>query len=171
MDLFRDKKVKKIYIALVQGTLKQKQGTIDSPIEGLSAKTEYRVIGERKDFSIVEAMPKTGRKNQIRIHFKSIGHPVVGDTRFAFRKDYPLRAKRLLLHAEAIEFAHPVNHKTVRLDCGYPADLEDFCKNILIRHENVIQRMVGLSAYRLGRPGPLVETCLSAVLLCGFICR
>ncbi|MCX5696893.1 MAG: RluA family pseudouridine synthase [Candidatus Omnitrophica bacterium] len=128
MALFHDKKVKKTYIAFVQGILKQKQGVIDTPIERLSAVTNYRVIEERAYFSVVEVMPKTGRKNQIRIHFKYIGHPVVGDTKFAFRKDYKLKAKRLMLHANTLEFTHPINNKALRLDSGPEQDFEDFLK-------------------------------------------
>ncbi len=129
MDLFRNKKVRKIYIVFVQGILKQKQGVIDTPIERLSAITNYRVIEERAYFSVLEVKLETGRKNQIRIHFKYIGHPVVGDTKFAFRKDYKLKAKRLMLHANTLEFTHPINNKTLRLDSGPAQDFEDFIMN------------------------------------------
>ena len=100
MALFQQKKVKKTYIAFVQGNLKQNQGEISQPIEGASAITQYKVIEKRKDFSVVELNPLTGRTNQIRMHLKGVGHPIVGESKFAFRKDYALKAIRVCLHAE-----------------------------------------------------------------------
>ena len=73
-------------------------------------------------------MPLTGRKNQIRIHFKNIGHPLVGETKFAFRKDYRLKAKRVCLHAQSLEFAHPITKNMVRVNAELPKDLEVFLK-------------------------------------------
>jgi RluA family pseudouridine synthase len=126
MDLFKQKKVKKTYTAFVQGALPKNQGEIKSHIEGVSALTEYKIIQKRKDFTIVEVRPLTGRTNQVRIHFKSIGHPLVGETKFAFRKDYPLKAKRLCLHAKKLEFIHPITKKYTRLDTDLAADLREF---------------------------------------------
>ena len=132
MDEFRQRRVKKTYIAFVQGTLNQIQGEIKNPIEGLSAITKYKIMQKRKDFTIVEAQPLTGRTNQIRIHFKNIGHPLVGEAKFAFRKDYSLKAKRVCLHAKSLEFTHPITKKTLSVDSQLAADLEEFLK----RHPN-----------------------------------
>ncbi|MCX5712011.1 MAG: RNA pseudouridine synthase, partial [Candidatus Omnitrophica bacterium] len=88
--------------------------------------TGYKVVEQRGDFAIVEAFPLTGRTNQIRIHFKQIGHPVVGETKFAFRRDFDLRAKRLCLHAQAIDFVHPVTGKPVHAEAGMPQDMKKF---------------------------------------------
>ena len=126
MGLFKRKNVKKTYIALVQGNLTKTQGEISSPIEGMSALTRYKVIANRKNFSIVEVNTLTGRTNQIRIHLKSIGHPIVGETRFAFRKDYSLRAKRMCLHAKSLEFIHPITNRPVRVTSELAKDLEGF---------------------------------------------
>lgn len=128
MEAFRYKKIKKTYIAFVQGTLNQTQGKIKSPIEGLSAITNYKVIQKRKDFTMVEVEPLTGRTNQIRIHFKRIGHPLVGETKFAFRRDFSLKAKRVCLHAQSLEFIHPLTKQTLRLDTVLSRDLEEFLK-------------------------------------------
>ena len=128
MDLFKAKQVKKTYIAFVQGTLPRKEGSIKSSIDGTSAQTDYRVLEERNEFSLVEVMPLTGRTNQVRIHFKSIGHPLVGETKFAFRKDYKLRAKRVCLHAESVEFTHPITHQPMFIEADLAADLLDFLK-------------------------------------------
>lgn len=132
MRLFQDKKIKKTYLAFVHGSLKQNSGEIKNPIDGLSAATQYKVIAKRKDFSIVEVHPLTGRTNQVRIHFKQIGHPLVGESRFAFRRDFALKAKRACLHAQSLEFTHPVTGKILRLQ----ADLAQDLKNFLAKHKN-----------------------------------
>lgn len=126
MDIFRHKKIKKIYIAFVQGTLPKNQGQIKISIEGLSAITKYKIIQERKDFTVVEISPLTGRTNQIRIHFKQIGHPIVGETKYAFRRDFKIKAKRLCLHAHALEFVHPVTKNVISLTTPLPPSMKDF---------------------------------------------
>lgn len=126
MDLFKEKKLRKSYIVFVRGHLPGSQGQIKSPIEGKSAITEYKTIAKKKDFDIVEATPVTGRTNQIRIHFNSIGHPVLGETKFAFRRDFFVKAKRLCLHARDLEFSHPVTNLCVHLHSDLPKDLKEF---------------------------------------------
>jgi len=126
MGLFRDRKVSKRYIAFVQGDIPRAQGSIKNPIQGLSAATEYKVIEKRKDFAIVEARPLTGRTNQIRIHFKQIGHPILGDTKCAFRRDFTVKAKRLCLHAQGLEFDHPVTNARIGLEAALPKELAVF---------------------------------------------
>jgi 23S rRNA pseudouridine1911/1915/1917 synthase len=124
--LFRSHGIKKLYIAFVHGTINRDKGIIESPIEGKSARTEFKVLERRKDFTVSEVMPKTGRTNQIRIHFKSIGHPLVGEKRFAFRKDFSLKANRLCLHAARLEFVHPLNNKYVRVESPLPVAMTNF---------------------------------------------
>lgn len=126
MDLFHQRKVDKTYIAFVQGNLTRDEGEIKNRIEGKNALTRYKVCLRKKDFSIVEVRPLTGRTNQIRIHFKQIGHPVVGDDKFAFRKDFDLRSKHLCLQAKAISFPHPVSAKMIALDIPLSRYLRDF---------------------------------------------
>ncbi|MFH1889228.1 MAG: RluA family pseudouridine synthase [Candidatus Omnitrophota bacterium] len=126
MAEFGRRKIKKRYMAFVQGKLPEKTGAMRYLIEGHSAVTDYRVIEERSDYSVVEIIPLTGRTNQIRIHFKRIGHPLVGETKFAFRRDFKLKAKRLFLHAKKIEFTHPMTGKSISLFAPLPPDMEDF---------------------------------------------
>lgn len=128
MGLFKLKKVKKTYVAYVLGRLTKNKGAVRYPIEGQTALTRYRVIQRRKDFSVVEAMPLTGRTNQIRIHFKLIGHPIMGETKYAFRRDFKLKAKRLCLHAKKLEFTHPVTEDTISVTTPLPSDMMDFLK-------------------------------------------
>lgn len=125
MELFKDKKIKKTYIAFINGILSKPVSQIKSPIEGLSAVTEYKVIRSFGGFSIVEAAPLTGRTNQIRIHFKQIGHPILGDTKYAFRRDFNIKAKRLCLFAKELEFNHPVTRRRIHLSIDLPEDLKE----------------------------------------------
>ncbi len=120
--LFQEHKVEKKYLALVYGKLKDKKGKIEKPIARAAtykkqviagrktktkireAATEYKVIKEYQNYSLVEAMPQTGRMHQIRVHLFSIGHPIVGDKLYALKKYKKIEAERQLLHAKSIEF-------------------------------------------------------------------
>jgi 23S rRNA pseudouridine1911/1915/1917 synthase len=126
MDEFKRKVVKKAYIAFVQGALPENEGQIKTPIEGRSAVTRYKVIQRKEGFTVVQVMPLTGRTNQIRIHFKQINHPIVGESKFAFRRDFTIKAKRLCLHAHTLEFMHPVTQIYLKLRSDLPKDLSDF---------------------------------------------
>lgn len=123
---FKQRRIKKTYIAFVQGLLPKEQGKINLPIEGKPALTEYKVIEARKYFTVVQVKPITGRTNQIRLHFKNIGHPIVGESKFAFRRDFKLKAGRLCLHANALEFAHPITSKLITLTSRLPKALNNF---------------------------------------------
>jgi 23S rRNA pseudouridine1911/1915/1917 synthase len=127
-DEFRNRKIKKLYFALVKGMPSAMQAEIRIPIEGRSAVTRYKVVEKKKNFAIVEAQPLSGRTNQIRIHFKLIGHPVLGETKYALRRDFLVKAKRLCLHAQALEFIHPLTKEIIRLSAGLPQDLITFLK-------------------------------------------
>ena len=126
MEEFRNRRVSKTYIAFVHGRLARKAGTIDLPIEGKRSVTKYRVTEERRDFSVVEIEPETGRTNQIRIHFKSMGHPLVGERKFAFAKDYELKFRRAALHSHKIGFEHPVTKKPIIFTTPIPEDMARF---------------------------------------------
>jgi 23S rRNA pseudouridine1911/1915/1917 synthase len=128
MELFKDKKVKKAYIAFVHGDLDLSQGKIVTSIEGKEAITEYNVIERRSNFTVVKVSPLTGRTNQIRIHFKSIAHPLVGETKFVFRRDYKLKAKRVCLHAKYLEFIHPITRRNLSINSELARDLQAFLK-------------------------------------------
>ncbi|MBI4335723.1 MAG: RNA pseudouridine synthase [Candidatus Omnitrophica bacterium] len=129
MDEFKNRRVKKTYIAFVRGRPARRQGQITNPIDGQSALTRYKVIGEKEGFSVVEVSPVTGRKNQIRIHFKQLGNPLLGETRFAFRRDFKIKARRLCLHAKGLEFTHPVTNGLIRVE----SELPDKMKQMLER--------------------------------------
>ena len=126
MDIFKSRQIKKTYLAFVQGVLAQDRGRIEVPIEKKPAITSYQVMERRRSFTIVKILPLTGRTNQIRIHFKNIGHPLVGESRFAFRRDYKLRFKRVCLHCASLEFVHPMTKKEIQIKAGLPLDLKGF---------------------------------------------
>lgn len=138
MALFHRQAVSKKYIAFVHGKPHQRQGELRSAIRdldqvkfrrGASAKpsvTRYKVIEERKSFSIVEVTPVTGRTNQIRIQFAQIGHPLVGERKYARGKDYQLRFRRVALHAHALGWEHPVSHKRINVTAKLHQDMEEF---------------------------------------------
>lgn len=140
MALFKDKKVKKQYVAFVHGHVKPAEGKIRIPIKDFfqrkfqrsmpaqSALTHYKVRDYHKDFTVVDVMPVTGRTNQIRIHFTKIGHPIVGEDKYAFRKDFALRFRRTALHAAHLEWPHPVHGTLCRAVADLPKDMEEFLK-------------------------------------------
>ncbi|MDD5128952.1 MAG: RluA family pseudouridine synthase [Candidatus Omnitrophica bacterium] len=128
-DAFRNRQVSKKYVAFVHGKLAHSQGQIGFAIEGKSAITKYRVVQERSSYSVVEVSPLTGRTNQIRIHFKGIQHPLVGEAKFIFRKDFALRFKRVCLHAQCLEFKHPQTGDTVAVESPLPEDMQKFLQD------------------------------------------
>ncbi|MCM8757696.1 MAG: RNA pseudouridine synthase [Candidatus Omnitrophica bacterium] len=131
MRLFKEGKVKKTYLAFVQGKLTLPDAKIDFPLEGKQAITKYSLIEQRKNFAIVEVFPLTGRRNQIRLHFKMIGHPIIGEDKFCFRKDFKIRFRRLCLHAKSLEFLHPITDKKIYVESELPSDLKRFLEKNL----------------------------------------
>ena len=130
MELFHKRQVRKTYIAFVQGRLSKNEGIFTRSIEGQPSRTLYRLLEQRQaegaEFCVVEVNPETGRKNQIRLHFKADGHPLVGETRFAFRRDFPLRAPRLMLHAGRLGFRDPWTGEERDFSAQLPADMQAF---------------------------------------------
>lgn len=143
-EQFRDRKVKKTYKALLMGRLEPKEGAIDAYLgrdkrnrlkmavtpekEGRGAITEYKVIEylpPNKDvYSLVEAYPKTGRTHQIRVHFASIGHPVVGDTLYGPKKPQA-KIGRQFLHAYLLGIDLP-DGQYREFKLNLPNDLQNF---------------------------------------------
>lgn len=119
------------YYAVAEGVFEEKEGTIASYLKenannlvystqdrtGQKAITNYSVLKEKGELSLLRVEIETGRKNQIRVHLGSLGHSVVGDEKYGFTKN-PL--KRLGLHASTIEFTHPVSGETVRIHSSAP---------------------------------------------------
>ncbi len=132
----RDRTVNKGYLALVVGTLRPSQAIIDAPIgrhpqdrkkmaiveDGRPATTRYKTIANYRGYTYADARPRTGRTHQIRVHFASIGHPVVGDALYG-RED--ARVGRHFLHAAYLEFDHPASGERVHFHSNLPGDLQE----------------------------------------------
>ena len=144
---FKSREIHKTYLALVHGRVAMDLGEIARPVGrdpvrrvrmkagGLAPReslTRYRVVKRLPHFTLLEAMPHTGRTHQIRVHLSSIGHPVVGDTLYGAPGNLRLGGReeptleRTFLHAAALEFAHPRSCKSLALKSPLPAQLEDF---------------------------------------------
>lgn len=119
------------YYAIVEGKLPKKHDVIKMFLKenennlvyetkdhnGQLAITEYDVLKETNDYSLVKCLISTGRKNQIRVAFKTLGHPIVGDEKYGFTKN-PLN--RLGLHASKLEFVHPDTNELISLEAKCP---------------------------------------------------
>lgn len=131
---FGQRRVKKTYVAIVEGVLKQPHAMIDMAIErnpkqpqifrvgvnGKSAQTEYEVLSTSKLYSLLELKPVTGRTHQLRVHLNQIGHPIVGDPLYGGRK-----AERLYLHACRLELTLP-NRERRTFEAPMPAAFTTF---------------------------------------------
>lgn len=140
---FKEKSVKKIYLALVNGRIKEDEGEINAPIGrsrsnrkkmsvitgGKEAITKFKVLKRYKNFTLVEVRPITGRTHQIRVHLSYIGNPVVGDTQYRRRRIYKdLKLERQFLHATKLEFNHPKDGKRISFKDDLPEDLKNVLK-------------------------------------------
>ncbi|MEE4376596.1 MAG: RluA family pseudouridine synthase [Candidatus Competibacteraceae bacterium] len=118
-ELFANRAVKKTYLALAHGRLEQNSGTIDKPlrafgsgrvgvdpVRGKPSFTEYSIEERIGAYTLLKAMPLTGRRHQIRAHFFHLGHPLVGDPRYGDNR-LQKHFSRLMLHAQRIEFVVP----------------------------------------------------------------
>ena len=119
------------YFAMVEGTLKEKEGRITSYLKenqnnlvystqdpsGALAVTDYKVKKENGQYSLLSVFIYTGRKNQIRVHMHDIGNPIVGDDKYGCTKN-PL--KRLGLHASRLEFLHPITKELISIKAPVP---------------------------------------------------
>lgn len=159
---FKQRRVKKTYTTLVSGEIKKDKGEIEGymmrsdsdprkwilknktrPIENKKMKcdsktgryslTKFKVLKRYKNFTLLEVYPETGRMHQIRVHFASIGHPIVGDKVYGFRKKkrHPnLEISRHFLHASKIIFC--LYDKKFTFDSELPSDLQSILDKLQI---------------------------------------
>lgn len=146
-EQFKERKVKKEYLALVDGVMKKREGHLSCNLgevsrlqgqklwgvtkNGIPASMSWRVEKLGKQASLVRLFPETGRMHQLRVQLTHLGHPILGDKLYGRemgqRSHYP--AERQLLHAEKLTFCHPVTNEVVEIVAPLP---EDFQKAIQI---------------------------------------
>lgn len=130
------KEIRREYLALVRGALREKQGVIDAPIareesemlkrcvdekNGAPAVTHYRVLAEKNGFSLLSLVLDTGRTHQIRVHLKHIGHPLIGD--YLYNPDMT-EISRQALHAWRLDFLHPITKEPMHFAVPLPEDMQ-----------------------------------------------
>jgi 23S rRNA pseudouridine1911/1915/1917 synthase len=140
-DMFRNREIKKIYHALAQGHLEPAIGTIDAPIDrhpkedykmavildGKPSVTHYEVIEFHRSVSLLKVELETGRTHQIRVHMSAIRHPLVGDLTYGADPNLAkeIGVSRPWLHAQSLEFTHPISGLPIKVSAEYPRDLTD----------------------------------------------
>ena len=132
LDSIQQGDLKRIYTAVVQGPVVLDNDTIttwlkenkaynvySSTVEGdgQEAVTSYRVLKKNRKYSLLEITPETERKNQIRVHMKDLGHPIVGDRKYGAESN-PIN--RLALHARVLAFRHPVTGESLKFETPVP---------------------------------------------------
>ncbi|MBI3236415.1 MAG: RluA family pseudouridine synthase [Chlamydiales bacterium] len=150
ITLFKEKKVKKLYLAIVDKKVKKKAGVITNYLgkkggyqgqtlygsvkgpPGLEAITRWQVLTRQDAATFLIAEPVTGRTHQLRVHFSEMGHPILGDHQYGKSFACPLDPKRHLLHAYSISFPHPVLDKKVEIKAPIPFDFQACLKALEI---------------------------------------
>lgn len=139
---FKDRKVKKKYIALVKGEVKGDKGIINEnigrhPVDrkkmtaGKSQKTreavtKYKIMKRFKEHTLLEVEPKTGRTHQIRVHLSHIGYPIYGDPVYGKGQE----SGRMFLHAETLGFNHPTKNVFMEFLAPMPEDLKKILEEL-----------------------------------------
>lgn len=139
-EQFKEHSITRVYLALVEGIIKEDEGTIDEPLArhpkerikiaivpgGRRAVTHYKVIKRFKEHTLVECKLETGRTHQIRVHMCHIGHPLVGDPVYGYKKQ-KFNLEGQMLYAQKLGFIHPRTNEYVEFQCDIPS----YFKNIL----------------------------------------
>lgn len=148
-EQLKEHSITRKYTALLEGKLKDDTGTVETLIgrnpkdrkkmavvsaNGKRAVTHYRVLERFDGFTLIEAVLETGRTHQIRVHMAHLGHPVVGDTVYGYKKQ-KFQTEGQLLHARVLGFIHPAGGEYVEFE----APLPDYFEKILeiLRHRNL----------------------------------
>ena len=128
------------YVAVVEGLVEQKEGVIksylaensqyevystDDPSRGQLAVTRYKCLKASKTYSLMEVELDTGRKNQIRVHMKDLGHPIAGDRKYGAAHS-PIN--RLALHAQTLRFVHPITRREMNFSTPIPIRFRSLVK-------------------------------------------
>ena len=144
-EQIKNHEVKKTYIALVRGIFKENEATIDMPIgrstsdrkkmavnkNGKDAITHIKVLKRFDKYTLLQVNIETGRTHQIRVHLSHIGYPIVGDYTYSNGKN-EFDVVGQCLHAQKLEFKHPITQKDMCLE----AELPQYFKDILDKLKN-----------------------------------
>jgi 23S rRNA pseudouridine1911/1915/1917 synthase len=146
IEQFKQRTINRKYIALVYGNFIQDEGEIALKIgrsatdrkkmstrvkTGREAVTKWKVLKRFHNASLIQAKLGTGRTHQIRVHFASIGHPVLGDRTYGKKTEVEkkgsktIRFPRQMLHAEVLGFVHPQNGEYIEFSSPLPKDIKD----------------------------------------------
>lgn len=142
-EQIKNHEVKKTYIALVRGTVKENEATIDMPIgrstsdrkkmavnkNGKNAITHIKVLNRYEKYTLLEVNIETGRTHQIRVHLSHIGYPVIGDYTYSNGKN-EFGVVGQCLHAKELEFKHPVTGKEMKLEAPLPEYFEQILQKL-----------------------------------------
>ena len=143
-DQFKEHSIKREYYAIVEGKFSTKGGTIDKPLgrnkkdrlkmdiveDGKRAVTHYEVLEQYdKGVSLIKCQLETGRTHQIRVHMASIGHPLVGDDIYGFKKQ-KFKLEGQALHAKTLGFIHPKTKEYIEFTSELPQYFEDLLKKL-----------------------------------------
>lgn len=127
VEKFSNKEITKKYLAICNGSFSKDNGLIDKPIgrdekdrkkmsvkskSGKEALTEYNVLISNLKYSLVDVTLHTGRTHQIRVHFSSLNHPIVGDETYG-NKNEKIKANGQMLHSYYLEFSHPITEENL----------------------------------------------------------
>lgn len=138
-DLFREHKIEKHYLAIVDRVPHHRTGRIEEPIareflpggsyrwkvskEGKPAVTEWKMEKKGKDLALISCYPLTGRTHQLRLHLKFIGHPILGDVFYTRKFTSKVKAERCFLHARSLKLPHPVTKQELFVVSHVPQDM------------------------------------------------
>ena len=142
-EQIKNHEVKKTYIALVRGRMKENQATIDMPIarsqkdrtkmavsrNGKNAVTHIKVLQKFDEYTLLEVNIETGRTHQIRVHLSQIGYPIVGDMVYSNGKN-PFGVVGQMLHSSKLEFVHPITGEKMKLEAELPKYFEEVLEKI-----------------------------------------
>ena len=142
-EQIKDHKVKKTYIALVRGIVKENEATINMPIgrsekdrkkmavtkKGKEAITHFKVLQRYDNYTLLQVNIETGRTHQIRVHLSQIGYPIVGDEVYSNGKN-EWNVKGQCLHAKSLEFTHPITGEKMYLEAKLPEYFENMLKDL-----------------------------------------
>ncbi|MBQ3022672.1 MAG: RluA family pseudouridine synthase [Clostridia bacterium] len=147
-DQLSDRSLSRTYFAIVHGNIKEDNLTVDAPIardikdrkkmaiarkDGRSAVTHITVLERFGKYTLIRCKLETGRTHQIRVHTKSIGHPILGDKTYGLKKEEFVLSGQLL-HAGEIGFIHPATGENVSFSAPLPEDFEDTLEKIRLKY-------------------------------------